>query len=157
MFQWLATSEHQVRRDPECFSLNCASTFSCTIWGTIPSKVMEADCFSQPCHVFFMAIVSAPPHFKSRAQCTLYPSPPYGPPYFTLDNINKTSFQWCRVQHHVGAVSSGVIKAFKHRHPLGLHMSALQSVFVRRLPVYMFRLPFAFANAARATRVLSPL
>lgn len=26
------------------------------------------------------------------------------------------------------ALSSGVIKAFKHRHPLSLHMSALQSV-----------------------------
>lgn len=24
------------------------------------------------------------------------------PPYFTLDNINKTSFQWCRVQCHIG-------------------------------------------------------
>lgn len=28
------------------------------------------------------------------------------------------------------APSSGVIKAFKHHHPLSLHMSALQSVFV---------------------------
>lgn len=46
------------------------------------------------------------------------------PPYFTLDNINKTSFQWCRVHW---ALSSGVIKAFKHRPPLSLHMSALRT------------------------------
>lgn len=30
------------------------------------------------------------------------------------------------------ALSSGVIKAFKHHHPLSLHMSALQTVFVKR-------------------------
>lgn len=43
------------------------------------------------------------------------------------------------------ALSSGVIKAFKHRHPLSLHMSALQSVFVRRLVGYMFSLSFALS------------
>lgn len=31
------------------------------------------------------------------------------------------------------ALSSGVIKAFKHHHPLSLHMSALQTVFVKGL------------------------
>lgn len=41
------------------------------------------------------------------------------------------------------ALSSGVIKAFKHHHPLSLHMSALQSEFVRRLVGYMFSLLFA--------------
>lgn len=43
------------------------------------------------------------------------------------------------------AVSSGVIKAFKHRHPLSLHMSALQSVFVRKLVGYMFSQSFTLS------------
>lgn len=76
------------------------STFSCTILGRVPSKVMEVGCFfSQPCHVFFMAIVSAPPHFKSRAQCI---SPPHTTPLphrtSLWTTLIKKSFQWCRMQ-----------------------------------------------------------
>ena len=43
------------------------------------------------------------------------------------------------------ALSSGVIKAFKHRRPLSLHMSALRPVFVRLLVGYMFPLSFALS------------
>ena len=66
------------------------------------------------------------------------------------------------------ALSSGVIKAFKHRHPLSLHMSALQSVFVTRLALYptcsLCRLPcllfsssLFLTNAVGARKVLGPL
>lgn len=121
----------------ECFSMKRTSTLTCTILAAVPTEVMENG-LPQTCHVFFMAIVSAPPHpILNHEHNATQPPPanPSIPPYFTLDNINKTSFQWCRVRR---ALSSGVIKAFKHRHPLSLHMLALQSVFAGRLVGNMF-------------------
>lgn len=101
-------------------------------------------------HVFFMAIVSLP-HFKSRAQCVSPLPNSATPPYFTLDNINKTSFQWCRVQRHIGLWALVWLKLLNAA-TLWVcicQLCSLTTVFGRRLVSYMFpllcRTPFLFS------------
>lgn len=88
------------------FAFPCAHFSRCTIFGAC--EVMEVGC-----HVFFMAIVSASPHFRINS---------------TMDGApgRRASLWTALIKQGCAARSGGVIKAFKHRHPQSLQMSALQ-------------------------------